>query len=44
MTLHVALRGQGNMNGVADPQWTEGPEWRAFDSKATVNSQFATVS
>jgi hypothetical protein len=41
ITLHVALRGQSNMNGVADPQWTEGPEWRAFDSKATVNNQFA---
>ena len=41
VTLHVALRGQGNMNGVADPQWAEGPEWRAFDSKATVNTQFA---
>jgi len=41
VTLHVTLSGQGNMNGVADPQWTEGPEWRAFDSKATVNSQFS---
>jgi hypothetical protein len=41
VTLHVALRGQSNMDGVADPQWTEGQEWRAFDSKATVNSQFA---
>ena len=40
VTLHVALRGQGNMNGVADPQWSEGPEWRAFDSEATVNTQF----
>lgn len=40
VTLHVTLSGQGNMNGVADPQWTEGPEWRAFDSQATVNSQF----
>jgi len=41
VTLHVALRGQGNMNSLADPQWTEGPEWRAFDSKATVNTEFA---
>jgi len=40
VTLHVALSGQGNMNNAPDPQWTEGPEWRAFDSKATVNSQF----
>ena len=41
VTLYVTLNGQGNINGVADPQWTEGPEWRAFDSEATVDSQFA---
>jgi hypothetical protein len=40
VTLQVALRGRGNMNNLADPQWTEGPEWRAFDSEATVNTQF----
>ncbi|MDX1417115.1 MAG: BatD family protein, partial [Candidatus Promineifilaceae bacterium] len=40
VTLNVALSGQGNINAVADPIWTEGPEWRAFDSKATVNTQF----
>lgn len=41
VTLNVTLSGQGNINGVADPQWTEGTEWRAFDSEATINSQFA---
>lgn len=41
VTLHVTLSGQGNIKGVADPQWTEGPEWRAFDSEATTNSQFS---
>ncbi len=40
VTLNVTLSGQGNINGVSDPQWTEGPEWRAFDSEATVNAQF----
>jgi hypothetical protein len=40
VTLQVALRGRGNMNNLADPQWTEGPEWRAFDSDVTVNTQF----
>ena len=40
VTLQVDLRGKGNMNNLADPQWTEGPEWRAFDSEATVNTQF----
>ena len=41
VTLNVALSGQGNLDGAADPLWTEGPEWRAFDSKATVETQFA---
>ncbi|UCC53519.1 MAG: BatD family protein, partial [Anaerolineaceae bacterium] len=40
VTLHVTLRGVGNMNNLADPLWSEGPEWRAFDSKATVNTHF----
>ena len=41
VTLNVALSGQGNMNALADPVWTEGEDWRAFDSKATVDTQFA---
>ena len=40
VTLNVALSGQGNMENLADPLWNEGDEWRAFDSKATVNTQF----
>ena len=40
VTLNVALSGQGNMENLADPLWAEGEEWRAFDSKATVNTQF----
>ena len=40
VTLDVALSGQGNLEALADPVWPEGPEWRAFDSKATVDTQF----
>lgn len=40
VTLNVAIGGQGNLENMADPIWTEGDEWRAFDSEATVNTQF----
>jgi hypothetical protein len=40
LTLDVAIHGQGNLQTMADPQWSEGPEWRAFDNKAEVETQF----
>jgi hypothetical protein len=40
ITLSVAIAGRGNLDALADPVWTEGPEWRAFDSKATVDTRF----
>ncbi len=40
VTLSVAITGAGNLETMPDPVWTEGDEWRAFDSEATVNSQF----
>jgi hypothetical protein len=40
VTMNVTISGAGNLETMPDPVWTEGPEWRAFDSKATVNAQF----
>ena len=41
VTLTVAITGAGNLDTMPDPIWTEGPEWRSFDSKATLNTRFA---
>lgn len=38
VTLRVTLSGQGNVASLPDPEWTEGSEWRAFDSQATSDS------
>jgi hypothetical protein len=40
VTMNVRISGAGNLETMPDPVWTEGPEWRSFDSKATVNAQF----
>ena len=40
VTMDVTIMGTGNLETMPDPVWTEGPEWRSFDSKATVNAQF----
>ena len=40
VTMDVTITGTGNLETMPDPVWTEGPEWRSFDSKATVNAQF----
>jgi hypothetical protein len=40
VTLKVRISGQGNINNLADPVWSEGPEWRAFDSQASNSTQF----
>ena len=39
VTLQLILDGEGNLNTAGDPVWTEGPEWRAFDQQATLNTQ-----
>jgi len=39
VTMTVNITGAGNLETMPDPVWTEGPEWRSFDSKATVNAQ-----
>jgi BatD DUF11 like domain len=38
VTLKMSLSGQGNLETVPDPAWTEGPEWRAYDSQVTVDT------
>ena len=40
VTLSVNIMGTGNLDTMPDPVWTEGPQWRAFDSEAAVNAQF----
>ena len=40
VTMTVTVTGAGNLETMPDPVWTEGPEWRSFDSKATVNASF----
>jgi BatD DUF11 like domain len=40
VTLTVMISGAGNLDTMPDPVWTEGSEWRAFDSKATVNTTY----
>lgn len=40
VTLHVTISGQGNLETLADPAWQPGPQWRAFDSQATVETDF----
>jgi hypothetical protein len=39
VTMTVVVSGAGNLPTMPDPKWTEGPEWRAFDSQAIVNTQ-----
>lgn len=41
VTWHVAISGRGNIGNLPDPAWPEGPEWRAFDSPASVETTFA---
>ncbi len=41
ITLLVTLSGKGNINNLPDPVWPELAGWRAFQSKATMNSQVA---
>lgn len=41
VTLTVQLNGRGNLTTAPDPVWEAGPEWRAFDSQATVDTQFS---
>ena len=40
VTIKVTINGQGNINNLSDPEWNEGPEWRAFDSQASNSTQF----
>lgn len=39
VTWQVTLSGRGNIKTLADPQWPDLPNWRSFESAATVNSQ-----
>lgn len=39
ITLRVAIGGEGNIENLSDPKWPDGPEWRAFDSEAKVESR-----
>jgi hypothetical protein len=38
VTLSVTLSGAGNLETAPEPAWSEGPEWRAFDTKSSVDS------
>lgn len=40
VTLGVTISGQGNLDALPEPTWTEGAEWRAFDSQSTVATRF----
>lgn len=39
LTWQVTLSGQGYLNGAPDPLWPEMPDWRDFESQATINTQ-----
>ncbi len=40
ITQRVAIAGAGNVGQITDPLWATDPAWRAFDSKATTDSEF----
>ncbi len=41
LTLLVTLSGEGNITNLPDPVWPEPDGWRAFESKATTNTEFS---
>ena len=41
VTQRITIRGQGNLETLADPTWPAAPEWRAFDSKTETDAKFA---
>ena len=41
VTQRIAIRGQGNLETLADPTWPAAAEWRAFDSKSETDAKFA---
>lgn len=41
VTLTLQLNGRGNLTTAPDPVWEAGPAWRAFDSQASVDTQFS---
>ncbi len=41
VTQRIAIRGQGNLETLADPTWPAAAEWRAFDSKTETDAKFA---
>lgn len=40
VTQRVAISGAGNIEQITDLAWASDPAWRAFDSKATTDSEF----
>lgn len=38
LNLLVTLNGEGNINNIPDPVWPEIPNWRVFESRATINT------
>ena len=36
ITWEVTLSGWGNLNALPDPTWPDLPEWRSFESQATM--------
>lgn len=40
VTIVVTITGDGNIASLSDPDWPNSPEWRAFDSQASVTTQF----
>ena len=38
LTLTVTVTGRGNFENMPDPAWPDMPEWRSFDSAATVDT------
>ena len=40
VTMQVTLSGQGNIETLPDPVWLEDGDWRAFDSQASIDTDF----
>lgn len=40
VTQRVTISGTGNVEQITDPAWADDAAWRAFDSKATTDSEF----
>jgi hypothetical protein len=40
LTVNITIQGQGNIETLADPEFSQAPEWRAFSNQTTIDAQF----